>query len=298
MNEYLKSGRQALRLLYFLVISYSITKSISILFTSGNDFSLPPPNKAILFCVFLSFISRFFLGAYRVLSEDIEIELRRTKILIDIFGFFIQALLFYVFSLNYYDLIFSQWSILLICTVDLIWLAILALRYGIKSPTYRRWMIHNWVFIAFCIYNIFWLQNLYWLLVLSIIALILDFWFNGDFYFARASAGLRIFVAGPYGDNQPKKVIAANVQRARDVGKELALKGHFPFIPHTMLHGWETDHRFTVENFKSIDFKWLEFCDALFFIAPSTGANIEKEIATQRGLQIFKSLDQVPNVSK
>ena len=94
-----------------------------------------------------------------------------------------------------------------------------------------------------------------------------------------------------------KNVIESNVQAARDVGKELALRGHFPFIPHTMLHGWETDNRFTVSHFKAIDLKWLEFCDALFFIGPSTGANEELDFATRRGLQVFKSIDQVPRVS-
>lgn len=158
-------------------------------------------------------------------------------------------------------------------------------------------MIHNIIFIIFCIYNIFILQNIYWLFVLSIIAFIVDFSVNADYYFAKSTLGLRIFVAGPYGDNQPPEIIANNVQRARDVGKELALKGHYPFIPHTMLHGWETDQRFTIDNFKAIDLKWLEFCDALFFIAPSTGANFEKEIAARKGLQIFTSMGAVPDVT-
>lgn len=298
MSEHLKSGRQALRLLYFLVISFSITRSISLLFAVDNQFSLPQTHKLLLFAVFLSFISRFFLGAYRVLSENIEIELRRPKILIDIFGFFIQALLFYVFSLNFYDLVFSQWTILLICSVDLVWLLILSVFYGIKSRTYKQWMRHNVFFIAFCPLNIYLLQSPYWLLAVSIGAFIYDIWSNVDFYFAKALTGLRIFVAGPYGDNQPPEVIAANVERARNVGKELALKGHFPFIPHTMLHGWETDGRFTVDHFKRIDFTWLDSCDALFFIAPSPGANLEKEIATKKGLQIFTSLESVPPFTK
>ncbi len=298
MHEYLKSGRQALRLLYFLVISLALTKAITTLFTVGERFSLPTIENSLLFFIFLSFATRFFLGAYRVLSEDIDIEVRRPKITVDVIGFFIQALSFYVYSLNYYDLSLSQWMIIIICLVDLIWLAVLAYGYGIKSRTFREWMLHDIFFTLLAALNIFVWHSVGLLLVASIIALVADFWINVDFYFSRTLTGLRIFVAGPYGDDQPKKVIEKNVERARDLGKELALKGHFPFVPHTMLHGWETDARFTLEHFKAIDFKWLEYCDALFFIAPSAGADVEKEIATQKGLRIFTSLDQVPIVAK
>ena len=62
-----------------------------------------------------------------------------------------------------------------------------------------------------------------------------------------------------------------------------------------MLHGWELDQRFGVDQFKEIDFAWLEFCDALYFIAESPGANIEKELAQHRGLQVFTDMRQVPD---
>jgi hypothetical protein len=155
MNEYLKSGRQALRLLYFLIISLSITNSIKLLFTVDNKFILPATERIILFAVFLSFITRFFLGAYRVLSEDIEIELRRPKIITDVFAFFIQALTFYVYSLNYYDLLFAQWIIVFICLVDLIWLGTLASCFKIRPTTFREWMVNNIVLIIILPCNIF-----------------------------------------------------------------------------------------------------------------------------------------------
>jgi hypothetical protein len=299
MNEYLKSGRQALRMLYFLVISLSLTKAISSLLVINDKFSNPSLAHVALFAVFLSFISRFFLGAYRVMSEDIEIELRRPKVIIDALGFFLQAMIFYVYSLNYYGHIYAQAMTATLCLVDLMWLSVLAFRYGIKSSTFNRWMVHNIIFVVFIAVNILiFNSNLGSFVLASAIAFVLDFVANADFYFPRPTSGLRIFVAGPYGDNEPKKVIEKNVRTARDIGKELALKGHFPLIPHTMLHGWERDKRFTVDRFKSIDFNWLEHCDALFFIGPSPGANVEKEIATRKGLRVFTSMDEVPNVLK
>jgi hypothetical protein len=305
MNEYLKSGRQALRSLYFLIIGLALTKSISTLFASNgvtNQFSLPNLSEGFLFLVFMSFITRFSLGAYRVLSADIEIEHRRPKIVCDIIGFFIQALAFYVYSVNFYDLMLSQYTIIFISLTDLIWLLILRIGYKIRGDVDAQWLKHNVIIILLLGINILVFHaksfvGISFLIIVSAIAAALDFVKNADFYFStKNSPALRIFVAGPYGDSEPKKVIETNVDRAREIGKELALKGHFPFIPHTMLHGWETDKRFTVENFKSIDFQWLDFCDALYFIAPSTGANIEKERASKRGLQIFTSLDAVPTV--
>jgi hypothetical protein len=147
-------------------------------------------------------------------------------------------------------------------------------------------------------YHIFLWANFHLFYIASFLVCVADFWYNRGFYLSHNVNGLRIFVAGPYGDNEPKKIIERNVKHARDVGKELALKGHFPFIPHTMLHGWETDNRFTIQHFKDIDFKWLSFCDALFFISSSKGADEERSIAQAKGLTIYTSLDEVPDVSR
>jgi hypothetical protein len=170
--------------------------------------------------------------------------------------------------------------------------------YKIMDDTYGQWTIHNLIVAVFILINIYWLKNLEALLIVSIIAFVVDFVYNREFYFTlRKTPGLRVFIAGPYGDYKSKEEIEKNVEEAKRVGKEIALKGHYPFIPHTMLHGWEKDERFTVNHFRNIDFQWLEFCDALFFIDESPGANKEKEIATKKGLQIFDNLDKVPTVS-
>lgn len=298
MHEYSKSGRQVLRMLYFLIISMSLTKAISTCLVVDNKFSNPTLEHLALFVVFFSFTTRFCLGAYRVMSENVEVELRRPKIMVDTIGFFFQAMIFYVYSLNYYGHFHAQVMTGVLCFVDLVWLSVLAIGYGIKSKTFSQWVAHNIVFLCFLAVNVFLLKrNTALFLVASAVAFVFDMIKNFDFYFPPAAGGLRIFVAGPYGDKGPKKVIQMNIQRACDVGKELALKGHFPFIPHTMLQGWETDRRFTIDHFKSIDFNWLEHCDALFFIAPSPGANVEKELATRKGIRVFTTMEDVPVVS-
>ena len=297
MFEYLKSVRKAIRLIYVLIISLAFTEALKSLFIQNDIFKLPKSQDIILCVIFFSFITRFFIGAYRILSYDIEVEIRQPKIIIDSIGFFLQALAFYIFALIYHNFIFTQWLIIIICIVDLVWLALLAMVYKIKEVTYNQWQIHNIVICCFVLFNIFYLDNLIILLIVSFLALVIDFVYNREFYLSlKKSPGLRIFVAGPYGDYENEEVKKRNVEEAKQIGKELALKGHFPFIPHTMLHGWEMDRRFAIETFKTIDLKWLEFCDALFFIAESAGANEEKYQAIKKGLQIFTDLEKVPHV--
>jgi hypothetical protein len=298
MQDYLISVRKANRLIYWLIIGLSITNAIKILFTVGDKFTMPSFQGVLLFIVFFSFISRFFLGAYRVLSYDIDVEVRRGKIILDVIAFFLQSLAFFVYSLNFYDPFVAQWMVIIICGLDLVWLVLLASCFRIMEDTFAEWLIHALAMPSLIALNIFIFRQLWIFVVAAALGFLIDFFLNFNFYFSvKLSKGLRIFVAGPYGDMGPKEKIAENVERAESVGKALALKGHFPLIPHTMLHGWEKDPRFSVKHFKAIDFKWLEFCDALFFLGESPGAIIEREIAIKKGLQIFTELDQVPDIS-
>ncbi|MCP3934581.1 MAG: DUF4406 domain-containing protein [Actinomycetia bacterium] len=116
---------------------------------------------------------------------------------------------------------------------------------------------------------------------------------------------LHIYVSGPYtpslSDRQAGReaeAIERNVVRANRVALDLAKRGHYPFIPHTMMKGWEDVHRMSTEQILDICLKWVERCDALFFIEESTGARSELDYATKLGLRIFDDLDEVPDVAK
>ncbi len=297
MREYLKSGRQAIRLLYFLVVGLGITKTISLLFEGKTDPTKIPLESWLMFVVYLSFVGRYFLGAYGVLSYDIEMEVRRPKITADILGFSFQALIFYAWAVNFSDRVFSESLIVTLCTVDVLWILSLFIAYGIRESTTRVWIGLNVGVVAFVGLDLWFGWGVMYLLAVSLLFALVDFVVNRDFYFPMAEkVGLRIFLAGPYTDDEPPEKIAENIAKATEVGKCLALKGHYPFIPQTMLHGWERDKRFTVELFKEIDFAWLDFCDALYFISESPGANVERELARKKGLQLFDNLEQVPDV--
>lgn len=46
----------------------------------------------------------------------------------------------------------------------------------------------------------------------------------------------------------------------------------------------------------AFDEQWLRCCDALFYIAPSPGTDIELALAKELGMYIFYSLDEVEPV--
>jgi len=117
---------------------------------------------------------------------------------------------------------------------------------------------------------------------------------------------MRIYIAGPYTPNSNNKhhciqEAAHNVDRAVRIGIELIEKGHYPFVPHLShyLHvnpacKGDLGQAFYYEYDNSFLIYWAE---ALFFIAPSKGANAELELAKKLGLKIFYSLDDVPEVN-
>jgi hypothetical protein len=111
---------------------------------------------------------------------------------------------------------------------------------------------------------------------------------------------LKIYIAGPLSADT-KEIVFANCQRAVDAGIELMRKGHFPFVPHLSL--WTNtrakvkhDVEFTWEQWMKLDDAFLQCCDALLYLGSSRGADQELARAKELGLQIFYSVDEVPEV--
>jgi len=111
---------------------------------------------------------------------------------------------------------------------------------------------------------------------------------------------MRIYVAGPYTPSTDDKHEAVweaykNVRRAILAAIEIIKKGHYPFIPHlTHFIHIETDEPLPKEFYYKYDLEWLQFCDALLFLGPSEGANIELDWAKKHGLKIYMSIDEIP----
>ena len=114
---------------------------------------------------------------------------------------------------------------------------------------------------------------------------------------------LFIYVSGPYSppsfENDPVKreqIIEKNIRIADENAQEIVKRGHIPFVPHTMMRGWEDLHKMHRDRVMYISRRWVEKCDALLFIAPSAGANYEKQIAEKKGIKIFYKLAEIPKI--
>ena len=103
---------------------------------------------------------------------------------------------------------------------------------------------------------------------------------------------LKIYVAGPT-SAATRKGILANVEVAKKVTVELMKKGHYPYTPHLLCL---LEHDQPWEFWMAFDEQWLRCCDALFYIAPSPGTDIELALAKELGMYIFYSLDEVEPV--
>jgi len=121
---------------------------------------------------------------------------------------------------------------------------------------------------------------------------------------------LRIYVMGPLSANGIKtggsvsETVRRNAAKADFVGRELFLKGHFPFIPHTMSMLWFEDERPEFHNYDLIVNRfdiggWLSLCDAIYKLEgweKSRGSMLELDWAQKHGLIEYDNLDQIPFV--
>lgn len=108
---------------------------------------------------------------------------------------------------------------------------------------------------------------------------------------------LMIFVSGPYSALTIEERWG-NVLEAVKAGIAIRAKGHYPIIPHLYDEFDEVakmaGYNFDWQSYMDMDLAILERCDALHFIGPSKGANIELERAKELGLKIYRSLGKVP----
>ncbi len=63
-----------------------------------------------------------------------------------------------------------------------------------------------------------------------------------------------------------------------------------------MMQGWDDAPHLSYDRVLDICLRWVERCDALFFIAQSAGARSELDHARKLGWRIFHDLEQVPGL--
>jgi len=107
---------------------------------------------------------------------------------------------------------------------------------------------------------------------------------------------LRLYIAGPYGDKNPKDTIRENVKRADDWARHLVTIGHQVYCPHKMSWGWEDDAKLNGLLFQTLDVSFLEHWAEGLVRLPgvSKGSDFEVVTATQLGLPVYFLPDKVP----
>ncbi len=113
---------------------------------------------------------------------------------------------------------------------------------------------------------------------------------------------MNIYVSGPMTTDKEGKfhgsaeITLLNVMRAKAIGMKLAKIGYVPYVPHTHIGGWESELDY--ENIMRIHLTFIrKWADALFFVGPSRGADIEKEEAKKCGIPIFTSIKELTEAS-
>ena len=114
----------------------------------------------------------------------------------------------------------------------------------------------------------------------------------------NVSEPLKIYIAAPYSASIPEEV-QRNVEKAIDVGIQIWERGHYPYIPH-LTHYVKARPKCTLSwnDFVEWDRPWIDACDALLYLGKSKGSDIEKEYAQSKEKQVFKSLEEIPAISR
>jgi ADP-ribose pyrophosphatase len=121
-----------------------------------------------------------------------------------------------------------------------------------------------------------------------------------------SKTAMMILIAGPYrsGTNDEAAKMQANVDLMESFALPIFHKGHIPLVgewfalPLVKLAGSQAvgDDAFN-EIFHPIAERLLTKCDAVLRVgAASTGADMMVQIATERGLQVFHELSEIPRV--
>ena len=192
-KEALKCSTGTLMMIYYVIAGLAITEALQNTFLKDGRFmgarafsSENLPRTLLLFAL-LPTICRFVHGASMHLGVPSD---KRYKPLVDFFGFFLQASIFYMMasSLGTPTLFSLFFGALLL--FDTVWLIVLRLiRYLEFDSTPTQWLVSNIVIIG-CLYGIYLCRTRVpdvagasLILVVTFVATVADYAMNRDFYF-------------------------------------------------------------------------------------------------------------------
>lgn len=109
---------------------------------------------------------------------------------------------------------------------------------------------------------------------------------------------MKVYIAGAYTASSARQRLQ-NTANAIDAGIAVWNKGHYPYIPHlTHFVDARAKRRGILMRWRDYmiwDKVWLQLCDAFLMLNNSRGVSVEAGAAKRLGLQIFRSLAEIPN---
>jgi len=110
---------------------------------------------------------------------------------------------------------------------------------------------------------------------------------------------MRIYQSHPYGRrrNLTDGECQKNVDHSLEITRELIKRGHNPFNPllwHYIHLGWHDSP--DEEKYFHLVSGWIEACDVFFYGGQADGVERELKIATDLGLPVYYSLEEIPDV--
>ncbi|WP_447913981.1 DUF4406 domain-containing protein [Microbacterium phyllosphaerae] len=112
---------------------------------------------------------------------------------------------------------------------------------------------------------------------------------------------LLILIAGPYrsGTGGDPALIARNLERLEEAAAPIHRRGHVPMIGEwvalPILRGMDDADAADGDVMYETAHRLLQHCDAVLRLAgESAGADKDVEIALERGLPVYHSIDEIP----
>lgn len=195
-----EASKDALKMIYYVIIGLAITQSLDRVFTNGGTFVWPGLldrrhlPSLLLLLAFLPTVTRFVHGA------SIHFDVIHTgsfKALFDFFGFFLQASLFYVMALSIDNAVIFTVLFGAMLVSDAAWLCLLrCVGYINFGDTEKQW-IGSDLAMVFVFGFIWWFDSSMVsmaatgvVLAASWIATAADYRMNSGFYFPRSAPPL------------------------------------------------------------------------------------------------------------
>jgi len=107
---------------------------------------------------------------------------------------------------------------------------------------------------------------------------------------------INVYIAGPY-SGKNRQEVSDNIRVAKKLGQQLMLMDYNVYIPHCHTAHWEEETTIAYDDFLKLHLTFLkDWADILYFIKPSSGANLERKVAEILGIPVVTNIIDLEEV--